>query len=56
MNLVKTENGYRFYIGTDENNGKPVYNIVNLSTEEPTGGYYDREYIEKMKYVKFDKQ
>jgi hypothetical protein len=53
MNCVKIENNYKFYVGKDENNGKDVYNIVLEYQDAPTSGYYSKEYIEKIKGVKF---
>ncbi len=53
MNLTKAEDGYKFYTGTDENNGKKVFNIVPEYAQEPESGYYDKTQIEKVKGVKF---
>lgn len=44
--------GYDFYIGTDENQ-KHFYNIVKHGNPTPAGGYYNREFIEKKKGIKF---
>ncbi len=51
--LIKTEDGYKFYRGTDRHNNKKVYNIVPEHAEEPKSGYYDMAYLEKVKGVKF---
>ena len=54
MKLQKEGSGYKFYSGFDDNAQKFVYNILpSYQTEVPTTGYYDREYIEKVKGVKF---
>jgi hypothetical protein len=51
MRLVHTGYGYDFYIGTD-NEGKSFYNIIPMGENEPTSGYYNSEWISKMKGVK----
>lgn len=53
MKEVKNENGYKFYIGIDTNNGKEVYNIVPEYSNRPEGGYYDIRIIEKIKHQQF---
>jgi hypothetical protein len=53
MKHLKTENGYKFFRGIDHNSGKYAYNIVPKYAKNPTAGYYDKSYIEKIKGVKF---
>ncbi len=42
---VKTENGYDFYIGKTYN-GTKFYNFAPEGSKPPTGGFFDRDYIE----------
>jgi hypothetical protein len=51
MRLVHTGYGYDFYIGKDDK-GKSFYNIIPMGENEPTSGYYNSEWISKMKGVK----
>jgi len=51
MRLVHTGYGYDFYIGKDEK-GESFYNIIPMGDNEPTSGYYNSEWISKMKGVK----
>jgi len=40
---------YDLYVGDD--NGKSVYNIIPKGEDAPTTGYYDKEYICKVKHI-----
>jgi len=51
MKLVHTLNEYNFYIGKDEEN-KSFYNVVHIKDASPTAGYYNSEWICKMKGFK----
>ena len=61
MMQVGRSKGYLFYVG--EHEGKRLYNIVpEPKTEEekksftpPAGGYFSREWIERVKGVRFDR-
>ena len=53
MFRVHREHGYDFYTGIDSRNGKKVYNIALDYQKKPTGGYYSKEHIEKVKGVSF---
>jgi mannose-6-phosphate isomerase-like protein (cupin superfamily) len=51
MKKVESHDGYDFYIGKDNQN--TLYNIVPKGQKIPEGGYRNKEYIEKIKHVKF---
>ena len=54
MKLVeKNFNGYDFYIEVGNGIVGDLYNIVPTGSEPPKGGYKARNYIEKIKGVKF---
>ena len=64
MTLVHKENGYLFYIGFDTMRGgfrRFIFNIIKepqtreekISFKEPTGGFPNRRYIERIKGIKF---
>lgn len=56
MTHVHNENGYSFYIGAQTIRGGrkvTVYNILPCSDPAPKGGYPNRQYIERIKGVKF---
>lgn len=64
MRKVHQENGYLFYIGTTTIKGgsfQMLYNIVpepktteeKLAFKEPESGYPNRQYIERIKGIKF---
>ena len=50
MNLISTVNDYDFYSARDIN-GKEFYNVVPKGSSKPTGGYYNSDYIAKVKGV-----
>ena len=51
MRLVERLNGYDFYICGDSNG--MLYNIVPEKSPAPASGYHNRQYIEKIKGIKF---
>lgn len=44
MRLIKTAEGYNFWIGIDKN-GVSYYNITPIEQPMPSGGYYSSEFI-----------
>ena len=50
MELSCTGFGYDYYTGTDAA-GRLFYNLVPIDSPAPKGGYYDKEYILKIKQV-----
>ena len=52
MELVKTEGDHDFYIGRNPK-GQTFYNIVPKGRPAPEGGYYSKEFIERIKGVVF---
>lgn len=66
MNLVETHDGYNFFHGVEKVDSGIERDVWNIDTVEPpkyqfgierkpiTSGYYDREWIEGMKGVKFN--
>ena len=50
MRLIKTAEGYNFYVGIDEN-GITYYNITPVEQPMPNGGYYSSEFICGVKRV-----
>jgi hypothetical protein len=55
MKKIKTKDGYDFYIHlTAEGFPNNLYNIVPEGSKPPEGGYRNKEYIERIKGVKFD--
>jgi len=54
MTLVeKNYMGYDFYIQAGCGDKQTIYNIVPTGSIAPTSGYYNRQYIEILKGVKF---
>jgi len=51
----ETHDGYDFYTGylNSERIGEQCFNIVPQGSPAPTGGYVSREWVEKVKGVKF---
>ena len=54
MKKVLTKHGYDFYVGQWYSDS-PIYNIKPEGSEQPKSGYYNYEYLEKIKGVKFPK-
>lgn len=52
MTKFAVSNGYDLYIGTD-GDGVRIYNAKPTGEPAPASGYYDKEYCEKVKKVKF---
>jgi hypothetical protein len=50
MTLIKTEFGYNFWKGFDEE-GEPYYNVIPQDQPKPQGGYKRAEYICRIKHV-----
>lgn len=50
MMQIAEANGYRYYRGVDTIN-KPYYNVVPLGAKAPRAGYYNPEWICKVKSV-----
>ena len=55
MTKIGSSNKYDFYSGFDKGKNKPFHNIVPKGQKAPEGGYYEKEYIEKIKGEKFPK-
>jgi len=52
--LVKTENGYNFWkFDTHIDNERIYWNITPCDAGVPNGGYYDAQYIERIKHQRF---
>lgn len=49
MKKVNSIDNYDYYIGKE--NSIAIFNIVLKSNEVPKGGYYNKEYIAKIKNV-----
>lgn len=49
MNKVNSLYKYDYYVG--KSNNRTTYNIVPKGSNKPTGGYYSKEYISKIKNV-----
>jgi hypothetical protein len=53
MTKVDSYGGYDFYLQSAIGDRPALYNIVPQGSPAPTGGYLNRQYIEKIKGVKF---
>lgn len=51
--VEKNYSGYDFYYSPACGDRNALYNIVITGSPAPTGGYYNIEYIEKIKKVEF---
>jgi hypothetical protein len=51
MRIIHSEYGYNFCIGWDCT-GKPFYNIIPMGKPTPTSGYYNSQWICKVKNVR----
>ena len=50
MKLITTANGYNYWIGFNSE-GEEYYNITPEEQSAPNGGYYNSDYICKIKQV-----
>jgi hypothetical protein len=55
MDMIKVDtlSGYDFYICAGVGDRQTLYNIVPQGSAAPGGGYRNRQYIERIKGVKF---
>ena len=53
MTKVDSYGGYDFYLQTAKGDRPALYNIVPQNSLAPEGGYRNRQYIEKIKGIKF---
>lgn len=53
MTRIDSHSGYDFYIASGMGDRPTLYNIVPAGSPAPEGGYRNRQYIERIKGVKF---